>query len=230
MDCTRFACSAATGRFLYHDLLFREQHFEIIPNAIETQHFIFDRSVREVYRALLGIKDSVVLGTIGRMVLQKNHLFLIRIFDKIRRHIPGAKLLLIGNGPLAGEIQKQIQDMQLEQDIMCLGERTDVPCLLQAMDIFLLPSVFEGLPISCLEAQASGLPCILSDAITREAGWREQVCFLPLSSEELWVRECIRMIQTMGKYPERFCRDCPNSFPDIISESQKLLRIYKKRN
>ena len=226
MDCTRFACSATAGRFLYHDLLSRKQRFTVIPNAIETQQFIFNPSVRLAYRKLLGIHDEFIIGTVGRMVPQKNHVGLIRIFEKIRRQVPEVKLLLVGNGPLADTLWRHVQSLYLESSVLCPGERTDIPGFLQAMDLFVLPSVFEGFPVSCVEAQASGLPCFLSDAITSEVRFSSQVCFLPLGSEAKWAEECIRLINTMREQPKQPDRKCPESLPDIASEAEKLACFY----
>ena len=183
LQCYRFACSKAAGNFLYRTGLKKKSYF-LMPNAIDTKRYCFNRSVREKVRQELGLADAFIIGHIGRFVPQKNHLFLMQTFKKIAEKIPSARLLLIGDGPKRTEIMQLAEELHLEERILFLGQRNDIPDLIQAMDLFLLPSIYEGLPVSCLEVQAAGLPCIASDAVSSETAYEEDFSFLPLGDQK----------------------------------------------
>jgi glycosyltransferase involved in cell wall biosynthesis len=162
------ACSSLAADWLFGEQIPRQQ-IHILNNAIDASKFDFSRTFRETYREKLGLDGCFVLGHVGRFVYQKNHDLLINIFREVYRSMPNARLLLVGGGELEPEIRRQVKAFDLESVVQFLGKRPDIPELLQAMDLFMLPSRFEGLPIVLIEAQAAGLKCLASNSISREA-------------------------------------------------------------
>ena len=148
----RIACSSDAGRHL-----FGKHSFTILNNAIEAEKYVFDSTRRKQMRNKLGLSGKFVIGTVGRLSFQKNPQFSVEIFQKIHEHRPEAVLMFVGQGELEEEVCTLVRDKGLEQNVLFLGLRSDVPDLLQAMDVFVLPSRFEGLGIVSVEAQAAGL-------------------------------------------------------------------------
>lgn len=158
------ACSKAAG-----DWLFGEGNFEVLPNGIDTEKYRFSEETRVKVRDELGVKDKFVVGHVGFMNEQKNHEKLLAIFFELRRKKSNAHLLCVTGSPhVPLHIQKLIRKYDIEKNITVLFQRTDVNRLLQAMDVFVFPSKWEGLPVSAMEAQITGLPCVVSDKVTKE--------------------------------------------------------------
>ena len=163
-----FACSKAAGEFYYGKEAVANGLVKVIPNAIDLEKYKFNQAIREKIRKSLNIEDKFVVGHIGRMAPPKNQKFLLQIFKKVKKERTNSILLMIGNGPLKKEIESEIKRLNLQDSVILLGVRNDVPNLLMAMDVFVLPSLSEGLGIVAMEAQASGLKCILSDKVPVE--------------------------------------------------------------
>lgn len=163
-----WACSQVAADWLFGPQIPRDK-IRLMKNAIEIERFRFDPQKRERVRDGMGLENALVLGTAGRLAYQKNQAFLIDVFAEFHRRRPNSKLLLVGDGELRGELEMQIAGRGLEKDVLLLGWRTNVEDYLQAMDVFLLPSQFEGNPISLIEAAAVGLPAVIADTITEEA-------------------------------------------------------------
>lgn len=158
----------------------------------------------------MGIENKLVIGNVGRFHFQKNHEFLIRIFAEIHKRNKQSVLLLVGQGELEADIREQVRRLHLEEHVSFLGLRNDVSDLMSAMDVFLFPSVFEGLGIVAIEAQASGLPCIVSTEVPQDAKVTDRIKFIPLSlSAEEWAKEVLA------------CDSLQNS--DRLEVNQKLL-------
>jgi len=164
-----FACSLPAGRWLFGDKALSKEKFKIVKNAIDTEKFIFNEETRNEKRDELRINGKFVIGHVGRFHPQKNHDFLIDLFKKIHNRNRNAVLLLVGDGELRKSIKGKVDKLELSDNVIFTGIRSDVPELFQAMDIFLFPSNYEGLGIVVVEAQASGLPCIVADTIPKEA-------------------------------------------------------------
>ena len=163
-----FACSKAAGEFYYGKKAVKNALVKVIPNAIDLKKYKFNETIRNKVRKELNIEDKFVIGHIGRMTPQKNQKFLLKIFAELRKENDRAVLLIIGDGSLHNEIENEILNLALSDSVILLGVRKDIPALLMAMDVFVLPSLFEGLGIVVLEAQATGLQCILSDKVPKE--------------------------------------------------------------
>lgn len=167
-DCL-FTCSAEAGAAVYGKRAVRQGRVWTIPNAIDTQRFQFNGSVREKIRKELGISDKFVIGHVGRFGFMKNHAYLIDIFSELCKLREDAVLVLIGRGELENEVKQKVEKLGLTKKVHFLGVRSNVEDYYQAFDYFVFPSTFEGLPGSAAEAQAAGLCCLISDKVTREA-------------------------------------------------------------
>ncbi len=165
----RFAVSREAGEWLFGRKALRMGHLQIWPNATDCNKYKFNTYIREKMRKELNIMNNIVIVHVGNITPVKNHVFLIDIFAELKKHVPNAKLILVGEDNLNGKIQRYSSVKKIEKDIIFLGVRDDVQDILQAGDVFVFPSIYEGFPGAVLEAQASGLPCIISDTITKEA-------------------------------------------------------------
>lgn len=184
-----WACSYSAAKWFYCDDILASKNFRIIKNAIDTEKFSFDKKIRDEYRKKLNIEDKYVLANIGRFHFQKNHDFLIDVFKEVKEKYDNSVLLLIGNGDLEDNIREKVKNFGLEDYVKFLGVRDDISKIMQAIDMFLMPSKFEGLPVAAIEAQSSGVRCILSENITKEIKVTNLVEFLGTESEydtDLW--------------------------------------------
>lgn len=177
-----FACSELAGRYLFGDKTFDKGEVKIIRNAIDAEKFKFDPEARKRLRKEIGIADDdFIIGHIGRFVEQKNHRFLIDVFAEVKKKKKNAKLVLTGQGSLLEEIEQKVKDLGLEKDVFFLGQRSDTDKLYSVFDVFCLPSLYEGLPVVGVEAQANGVPCIFSDRITEEAAVKKNVALVDIN-------------------------------------------------
>lgn len=141
----------------------------MIPNGVDLKRFAFCEEKRQQMRQELGIaKDTFVLGHIGRITVPKNHQFLVELFAEYHKENPNSKLLLVGDGELFETVQQQCTQLGIRDAVIMVGSKTNTEDYYQAMDVFVFPSLWEGLPVSVVEAQANGLPCLLSDVITHD--------------------------------------------------------------
>lgn len=178
-------CSELAGRWLFGDKAYDEGKVYLLNNAIDLDKFKYDKKIRDKKRKELGIKeDTIVIGHIGRFVAQKNHTFLIDIFNQFHKKEKNSILLLAGQGPLQEEIKNKVGELGLDDSVRFLGQRNDANELYQAFDVFLLPSLYEGLPVVGVEAQASGLLCFLSDDMTKETKVLDSTAFMSLSNTD----------------------------------------------
>lgn len=188
-------------------MVFGKHKFQIMNNAIDAKKFIYNEEVRKQKRVELGVEDKFVIGHVGRFNLQKNHEFLVKRFADFAKTNEDAILVLIGNGELQEKIKEMAKEYGIETKVKFLGLREDIPQLLQAMDLFLFPSLFEGLPVTLVEAQAAGLPCVISDMITDEIMITDQISKVSLSGNtSLWNQEIAKY-----RYSKR-----KNTIEDII--------------
>lgn len=165
----KIAPSTEAAQYVFGKRNTKKKKVHLLHNALEYSDYQYHPQIREQMRARLGLKNKLVIGHIGRFVQQKNHHFLIEIFSELYKKKPNSRLLLIGEGPLEDEIRTQIRRLQLENAVYLLGVRKDISAFMMAMDLYLFPSFYEGMPNTIIEAQASGLKCLLSDTITKEA-------------------------------------------------------------
>lgn len=175
---TLFSCGNKAGKWM-----FGKHTFQLLNNAINTAEYSFDNSRRKQIRTSLGIgNNTFVVGHIGRFSPQKNHTFLIDIFSEIKTQNNNSLLLLVGDGDLRPQIEQKVSDLGLTERVIFTGVRSDVSDLLQAMDAFVFPSNYEGLPVTLVEAQASGLPCFISDKVPYDCVLTDLVTQVPLDA------------------------------------------------
>lgn len=178
----RFACSELAGR-----AMFGNKPFEVINNAIDYQKYAFSQEIRSDVRNRLGIADSErIIGFVGRFVQQKNVFFFLDLAEKIDEN---TKILMIGTGDLKEKFDVMVNEKELNEKFIFISECNDVYRYYSAMDVFLLPSLFEGLPVTAIEAQANGLPCLLSDAITKECRILDTTFFLDREACDVWIEK-----------------------------------------
>lgn len=196
-QCTHlFACSRAAGVFQYGRARVKSGKVAVINNAIDTRNFAFRQETRDRLRRRMQLENGPVIGHVGRFTLQKNHKLLLEIFAELLKRRPAAHLLLVGDGELRPRVEAQALQLGIEDQIIFTGLRSDVNELMAAMDLFLLPSLFEGFPVVAIEAQATGLPLLCSDSITNEVALTPQVRFLPLSAPaSAWAREALDLLK-----------------------------------
>lgn len=178
-DCC-FACSKLAGEDVFGKAAMEEGRVKIIYNAIDATEFTYDPEVRVQVRERLGLKEELVIGHVGRFNYQKNHPYLIDIFAKLCEIRQDAVLLMLGEGPDQENIREKCRMLGIEDKVRFLGNQRRPQDYYQAMDIFLLPSFFEGLPGVLVEAQAAGLKCFVSDTVTREAAATDLVTYLSI--------------------------------------------------
>lgn len=219
----RFACSDAAGKFQFKD----KKPFIVLKNAIDSDKFSYNANTREKVRKKLGIKETnILIGHTGRFTYQKNHWRIIDIFAALRKKEPKAKLLLVGDGPLKLEMEEKAKVLGVDEAVLFLGERDDIAELLQAMDVFLLPSFYEGFCISLLEAQSTGLKCIASDVIPEEVQLTSLVETVSLdSNNDVWSQKILAHM----KY-DRVCHSkiIRQKGYDLTDSARFLEKFYRK--
>ena len=185
-----FACSEAAGKDRFGRKVISGDHYAVLNNAIDVNRFSYNPSVRKAVRDELGIgQNQLVVGHIGRYTKEKNHEFILKIFSELKKMDSNARLLMIGDGPLHTQIMQAAGQLELSSDVIFTGVRSDVERLVQVMDVFVLPSLYEGLGIVVIEAQAAGLPCCVSDAVPLEAVLTDLVERRPLADgADTWAR------------------------------------------
>lgn len=222
-----FACSKSAGEWLFGKKACQSDNFFVLKNAIDTAKFTFDKNIRIQKRKELKIEDKFVIGHVGRFTTVKNHIFLIDVFRAFHDKNAKSVLLLVGDGELRQSIEKKVRDLGLSDNVIFTGVRSDIPDLLQAMDVFLFPSLYEGLPVTLIEAQASGIKCFVSDSVTEEVKITNQVEFVSLEqSPENWAEEIL-------KYEDGYDRkdtyqEICNAGYDIKDNARWLQEFYLK--
>ena len=180
------ACSNEAGRWLYGEKACLKPNYLFLPNAIDTEKYRYSKETAGEYRKKLGIENKFVIGHVGRFHEAKNHMFLLDVFAEVCAKRSDAMLLLVGDGNLREKIEEKIRALGLKNRVILTGNRRDVPQLLQAMDVFAFPSLWEGLPMTVVEAQAAGLPCFVSDRVTKDVDTSELIVRLPIDSPNEW--------------------------------------------
>ena len=189
----RMACSEEAGVYQ-----FKDQPFEVISNGIDVEHFRFQPETRNKIRQELGLESRFVIGHVGRFFPEKNHAYLIRVFSALKKQMPDAALVLIGIGYLQESVMTMVRELGLEKDVLFLGLQKDPAPYYQAMDVFVLPSLYEGLPLTGVEAQSAGLPCLFTDKVSSRILLRPDAGMLPVQECDIgrWVRSLSDLRET----------------------------------
>lgn len=217
----RIACSHEAGDWLYNGA-----DYIVLNNSVDTVKYKYNDMIRKRVRDELGLVDCMVIGHVGRFSPQKNHMRLIEIFAQAHKKHENARLILVGAGNLHDSIVARISDLGLEKHVLLLGVRNDVNELMQAFDIFLLPSLFEGLPVVGVEAQAAGLPCVISTAVSSEVKLTDNVRMISLaSSDDEWC-DAIDILYNLKIDREDGARNVENAGFGLNGVMDKLMYIY----
>ena len=227
-DATDFAaCGVLAAKWLYGEKMLEEGHVMILHNAIHAERYAFSEKNRSRLRLELDLdKDSIVLGHIGRFSNQKNHALTIRIFEKFYQSHKNAVLLLIGEGELFPRVVEQVQQLGMEKHVRFLAIRQDVPELLSAMDIFFLPSRWEGLGIVAIESQMNGLPTVCSPYVPYETKIADNVFFVPSVAYEDTSAWCEVLESALAAGRGDYRDVVANAGYDISREAKKLEELY----
>ena len=220
-----FACSQNSAKWLFGPQIPKES-IKILNNAIDVKKFKYTPRIRMHYRDKLGFHDNYIIGHVGRFEYQKNHEFLINVFYNVSKQIKNARLVLVGIGSNMNEVKEKVHRLGLSEKVQFLGKRADVAELYQAIDLFVLPSLFEGLPISMIEAQCSGLKCLTSDNVTEEVKITDCVKHLPLRSE-VWRDEIIKTAISNYERYDQSAEVTAKGF-SISDQIKTLERIYAR--
>lgn len=222
MAAERLACSDKAGKWLYGN-----KRYTVLNNAVDLKQFQYNPQKRKSYREEFGVKDAFVIGHSGRFHRQKNHDFLIDIFAEYLGMEPQAKLLLVGDGEELQNIRRKVRRLGLEDHVVFAGRRSDAWEIYSAMDLFLLPSLWEGLPVVMVEAQANGLPVLVSDNITKEAECTDRVFWFDLKKSAAEWAEKIRDIRERAyDRAEELREEIRGKGFDIENEAGVLRKIY----
>ena len=193
----KIAPSDLAAEYTFGKRQVRNGDVKFLHNAVDIDVVKYDGGDRANIRRELGIEDKLVVGHVGRFNRQKNHMLLLDIFGEIKKRNGNAVLVLVGKGELESDIRAKITDMGLTDSVIFTGVRSDVPALMSAMDVFVFPSFYEGMPNTVIEAQATGLPCVIADTITREADITGLVKYLSLSdTAERWSEEAVSLVSS----------------------------------
>lgn len=225
----KFAPSTEAAIYTFGKKQLRNNKVILLHNAIPYKDFMFDKIKREQMRKSLNLSNKLVIGHIGRFNEQKNHKFLIKIFKEVKEKNKDAVLLLVGNGNLQNQIKEQVEKLELSDSVVFLGVREDIPQILMAMDIYVFPSLFEGMPNTVIEAQAAGLKCIVSNTITKEANITGSVKYLDLNKSEKYWCDIIQE-ELKNNTREDKSKDFKNKGYDIIDISRYFINtIFNMR-
>lgn len=217
----RIACSNEAGI-----ALFNKYDFEILENGVDIDKFLFNSDKRDQLRKIYNLPfDAIVIGHVGRFAKVKNHKFIINIFEKLLRLDNNYYLILIGDGPEFSSIQDLINDKQLKNHVILTGNVNDVNNFYNMMDLMIFPSLYEGLPVSLIEAQINGLKIIASDHVSKEIDVTKNINFIPLdNSDELWINS-IKNVNGRNINNDYFI----NSKYNIKNIINKLFNIYNDK-
>lgn len=219
-----FACSKAAGEFLYGKRMINSDKFTVLKNAVDVDRFQYNQETRFKIRRETNIDEMFVVGHVGRFVEAKNHDFLLKIFVEIKNIKPNSVLMLVGDGPLLDYIKFQVEKLGIGDSVLFLGMKKNIEEYMQAMDVFVMPSLFEGLPVTGIEAQAAGLPCFLSDTITRELAIAN-VHFLSLTIKaDEWAGEIIKCSNNFVRKDTK--NELTNAGFNIKYEAKRLEKLY----
>lgn len=218
------ACSRKASNWLFGK---KSDKAMILKNAIDSNRFTYSKEIESQIRQGLCIRSGAfVAGHVGRFCQQKNHLFLIDVFNELTKIRPDAYLILVGDGPLKGEVEEKVKVLGLENKIFFLGIREDVANILQSMDVLIFPSFHEGLPLTLIEAQGAGVPCLISDVISKESDiGANLITYENLNrSKKVWALRALLMVQDK----ETKSQFIQSSGYDITSTATQLEAFYQE--
>lgn len=219
----QIAPSTEAAEFMFGKGCVRKGRAKLVQNGVDLSVYRYDENSRKEIRRELGVpEDTLLVGHVGRFNQQKNHMFLLEVFRKIHQKHPKSVLVLTGTGELEQQIREKAGALEITDCVIFTGVRSDVPQLMSAMDVFVFPSLYEGMPNTVIEAQATGLPCVIADTITREADITGLVQYLPLTAAtETWADAALAAIGTRQDTKEKMTA----AGYDIHSQVQRFAEL-----
>lgn len=218
------ACGVDAGQILYGKRWF-SRHGRVIRNGIEIDRYRFNENTRDRLRRELGVEECFVIGHVGHYVHVKNQTFLLERMPQLLKQVPNARLLMFGDGPDRQTLQERIDKNGLADSVRLMGNADNIHELLSAFDVFAFPSLYEGTPLALIEAQANGLPCIISDAIPDDACLTDAVNKLPLDNADAWTDSILR---ARRGDPDACARMLAQRYGDICDSLTELYAIFDK--
>lgn len=219
----RIAPSRAAANFMFGGKKVQKGEVFLLKNGIPLETFSYDEQAAKSIRSELGIGNQLVLGHIGRFSAQKNHEYLVDVFTMVLKEDPTAILMMVGEGELEDSIRQKLVDLNIMDNVRFMGVRKDVPSLLSVMDVFVFPSLYEGLPNTVIEAQANGLPCVIADSITSEVSICSNVERLPLAQIEKWKDAIFASKRNSDKENQMVLRENGYDIQDVATEFVNII-------
>lgn len=217
------ACSTEAGLWLYGEKAMQSDKYVFMPNGVDLERFSYNAEARNRLRKELGLEGKFVVGHVGRFMADKNHGFLVEAFAKLKEQKPDSALLLVGEGALQLQTAQKAVQLGVAEDVIMTGNRNDVAELLSAMDVFAFPSIREGLPVTLIEAQAAGLPCLISENISPDVDVSKLAKRLPIDSPERWAEEMLRKQERMDVKA-----DIIKAGFDVKDSAKKMQELYTR--
>lgn len=222
-----FACSEKAGLYKYGRRGLNSSKFQVLKNGIDTKRFSYSAEIREQVRRELGWSEKYICLHVGRLSIEKNQRFLLKIWEDFQARGEEIYLTFVGSGPEEVALKRWVKEKKLEKYVTFLGSREDVEYLLQGADLFCLPSFFEGFPLVVLEAQSTGLPCIVSEGVPKEVNLTQKVTSLSLSHLKGWAETLLSRPKSQGR--EDASAVILNKGYDICKTADELRKHYQKR-
>ena len=219
------ACSDSAAEWKFPKVIIKNKAYQVIKNGIDTRKFIFNSETRNEYRKNFGLTDELVLCNVGRFAYQKNHEFMVEITKVLSEKQINYKFILVGDGELKEKIIKKIADLQLSDKFIFLEKRSDIAQIMMASDVFVFPSISEGLGIVAIEAQATGLPVICSTCIPNETKLTDIINYVDLSNFDKWV-QVILNYQNKGIDRTKYAEQVKSAGYDAKTSANVLEEIY----
>lgn len=220
-----WACGREAGIYYFGKKRWKKQGV-VLHNAIDLQRFCYDPQARQELRTAYGLENKLVLGCVARFMVQKNHTRLLDIFAALKAKCPESSLLLVGEGELRPQLEEKAARLGISKDILFTGVQKDTSGWYQAMDVFVMPSLFEGLPVVGIEAQASGLPCVFSDTVTHEVNLLNSTTNVPLSAPDAqWADTILAAAHAAGDRSQAVAVVQQAGY-DIRQETLRLQELY----
>ena len=223
------ACSNAAGKWLFGDKIVNSDNYHVLPNAIDVSKYKYNEDIRKKVRQEYSCEDAILIGHVGSFYDVKNHSYLIKVFTCIKEKESDAKLMLVGGGYLLQEIKNQVKELGIEDSVIFTGVKSNVNELLQAMDVFVFPSKYEGLGISVVEAQATGLPAVISDRVPKEAILTDDLVTI-MNLEDSPVIWADQIIARLGKKRYDHIDEIVARGYDVTTTSKWIEEFYIERN
>lgn len=222
-----WGCGKDAINYYFGNNIIKANNYRIIKNAIEIEDYIYNKEKRDFIRKKYNLEDKFVIGNVARFMKQKNHTFMLDLFKVILSKKPNSILMLLGDGELQKKMKDKAKELGIEKSVIFAGNVDNVNEMYQAMDVFILPSLFEGLPVVGIEAQTAGLKCFMSDTITKEVAITDNIQFLSLKGES--VEKWANTILSYENYERKdMSKEIIEAGYSITKEAKKLEEIYLK--